>query len=338
MTKITIGLIGVGDIVSSHLNALKANPEYELMGICRRSADKLKTQAADLGVDGYTDFHDMLAEKPDVVLISLPHNLHYTVALEALKAGCHILMEKPVVISMKEANGLIAAAKKANKTVVPTESSYWLPVYRTAREIVESGKLGRLLFGNITNHRFYFAENRPNWFLKSETSGGGQFMNIGIHRMAAIRTIIGDDYKEVSVTASVHRIHDKHDIEAATQAIVMYEDGAAMTYEECGYFKPPSELSNGIHFVFEKGMLGINAGKVWTSDRDGNTTYHKLLPEPEGGPYGALYGQMLKALKGKNHYPTLYHGIADIRTALAAYISSEKQDTMNLRDTEWLIG
>jgi len=337
MTKITIGLIGIGDIVSSHLSALKANPEYELIAICDHSAEKLKIQTANLGVDGYTDYRDMLAKKPDVVLIGLPHNLHYPVALEALEAGCHVLMEKPVVISMEEANGLIAAADKANKIVIPTESSYWLPIYRTARKIVESGKLGKLLFGNIINHRYYFVDSRPDWFLKNKTSGGGQFMNIGMHRMAAIRCILGDDYKEKLVTASVHRIHKDRDIEAATKAMVMYEGGAAITYEECGYFKPPPELQKVLHFVFEHGMLGVTDSRVWTSDKNGDVTDYPLLPNPEGGPYGALYGQMLEAIRGNPHYPTLNHGVADIRTALAAYASAEKQDIVNLSNTEWLI-
>ena len=118
----------------------------------------------------------------------------------------------------------------------------------------------------------------------------------------------------------------------------MYESGASMTYEECGYFKPPAELARGLHFVFEHRILGITDGRVWTSDKNGDVTDHQLLPEPEGGPYGALYGEMLKAIKGEPHYPTLRHGIADIRTALAAYASAEKQDRVNLRNAEWLIG
>ncbi len=337
MNKITIGLIGIGDIITSHLNALKANPEYKLKAICRRSPEKLKIQSEKLGVKGYTDYHDLLAEKPDVVLISLPHNLHYPVAMDALNAGCHILIEKPITVSMKEANTLIDTTKKVDRIIIPTESSYWLPVNRTAREIVKSRKLGKLLFGNITNHRFYFSETRPDWFLKSETSGGGQFMNIGMHRIATVRCIIGDDYEEVSVTASVHHIHNNYDIEAATKALIMYKNGEAMTFEECGYFKPPPELSQDLHFVFENGILGINRSTVWTSDHDGNVTNHKLTDEPDGGPYGALYKQMLKAIRGENYYPTLRHGAADIRTALAAYASADRKTIINLVNKEWII-
>ncbi len=336
--RVTIGLIGVGDIVDCHLNALKANPEYELMGVCRRSPEKLKRQADELGVKGYTDYHDMLADPPDVVLISLPHSLHCQVALEALESGCHILMEKPVAVSMEEINDIASAADKAGRAIVPTESSYWLSPFRTAGQIVRSGTLGKLLFGNYTNHRFYFTEERPGWFLDSEMSGGGQFMNIGVHRLSAVRCIIGDDYEETSVTASVHRIHPEHDIEAATKMLVMYAGGAGMSYEECGYFHPPEEWSpRDIHFVFEKGMLGITNNHVWTSDRDGNTTRHELLPDPPGGAYGALYSQMLRAIDGKDHYPTVRHGAADVRIALAAYASADCGQTVDLRREDWVV-
>lgn len=337
MSKIKIGLIGIGDIVDCHLNALKANPEYELMGVCRRSLDKLRVQAAALGVKGYSDYRDMLIDKPDVVLISLPHNLHYQTALDALDAGCHVLMEKPVAVSMKEINGLVVASKKAGKIILPAESSYWQSSCRTAREVVQSGKLGKLLFGNFTNHRFYFTDSRPGWFFKADTSGGGQFMNIGVHRAAAVRCIIGDDYEEESVTASVHKINPRYDIETATKASVIYKGGEGITYEECGLFKPPAELSRGLYFVFENGILGIAEDHVWTSDIDGHVATHEFLPEAEGGAYGALYAEMLKAINGKLYYPEFEHGAKDARIALAAYASAKQKTVIQLSNTDWQI-
>ncbi|MFH1615589.1 MAG: Gfo/Idh/MocA family oxidoreductase [Planctomycetota bacterium] len=338
MSKITIGLIGTGDILDCHLCALRANPDYKLIGICRRSPEKLKAQAMELGVKGYTDYHDLLACRPDVVLISLPHNLHYQAALDAIDVGCHIMMEKPIACSMNKVNGMITAAEEARKVIMVTESSYWLPSYRTARKIVQSGLLGKLLFGSFTNYRFYFNDDRPNWFLQSETSGGGQFINLGVHRTAAVRCIIGDDYyEEVAVMASVHRNHPQYDIESATKAMVIYAEGQAVTYEECGYYHPPAELPQGLHFVFEKGILGIKNDCVWTSDKDGNVTHYELLGEHTGGAYGVIYGQMLKAMDGRAHYPTVRHAAKDVRIALAAYASAEKKKTINLRDSEWTI-
>ncbi len=338
MNKVTIGLIGVGDIVDCHLNAIKSNPQYKLTGICRRSAEKLKVQAAELGVKGYLDYHEMLDDKPDVVLISLPHYLHYPVTLDALAAGCHVLVEKPIAVSMKEVNGMISVAEKAGRVIMPTESSYRVSSFRTAREIVQRGELGKLLFGNYTNHRFYFTAERPGWFLKSETSGGGQFMNIGVHRTSAIRCIIGDDYEEISVSASIHRIHPEYDIEAAAKILVMYAGGEGISYEEFGYFRPPEEFgAKDLHFVFERGMLGITGDYVWTSDRNGNVIRHEFLSDPAGGAYGALYEQMLKAINGEEHYPTIIHGAKDVRIALAAYASAEQNKTIDLQSRQWAI-
>ena len=84
-------------------------------------------------------------------------------------------------------------------------------------------------------------------------------------------------------------------------------------------------------------MLGLATGKVWTSDKKGKVTYHELFPEPAGGAYGALYGQMLKALKSEHYYPTVRHGAADARIALAAYASAERKATIDLRNPDWVI-
>jgi len=335
--QLKLGLIGVGDILEAHLGACRANPEFKLMGICRRSADKLKAQATKLGVKGYSDYRDMLEDRPGVVLVSLPHNLHYPVARDAIEAGCHVLIEKPLAISMTEINELIRMSRSGERAIMVTENSYWLANFRRAGEIVRSGKLGEFLFGNFANHRFYFTDARPRWFLKSETSGGGQFTNIGVHRIAAVRCILGDDLEEAMVTASVHRIHPQYDIEAATKAMVSYQGGQAMSYEECGYFEPPDPLPRGLHFVFEKGLLGVAGNGVWTSDKDGRVTEHELPNEPPGGAYGALYGQMLKAIRGEEHYPTVRHGAKDVRVALAAYASAEQHATIDLRQKNWLI-
>ena len=70
--KLTIGFIGAGDILQSHLDAIRANPEFHLVSLCRRSRDTLDAQAAQLGCRGFTQYRDLLAEKPDAVLVSLP--------------------------------------------------------------------------------------------------------------------------------------------------------------------------------------------------------------------------------------------------------------------------
>lgn len=337
MAKLKIGLIGVGNILTSHINALKANPRYELAGICRRSAEKLQAQARELGVKGYTDYHDMLDDGYDVVLLSLPHHMHYKATLEAISAGCHCLVEKPLAITVEELNGMIRASESAGKAIMITESAYGDPGNRTARQIVQSGKLGKFLFGNLTNHRFYFNPDRPGWFLKSETSGGGQFMNIGVHRIAAVRCVLGDELTEASVTASVHRIHPQHDIESATKALILYAGGEAMSYEEFGYFQPPDHLPRGLHFVFSEGMLGVAGDHVWTSDKDGKVTRCEFTFDPPGGPYGEIYSQMLRAIDAEEHYPTVRHGAWDVRTALAAYASADQRKAIDLSDAQWSI-
>ena len=78
-------------------------------------------------------------------------------------------------------------------------------------------------------------------------------------------------------------------------------------------------------------MLGVADDYVWTSDRNGDVTRHEFLPEPAGGAYGALYKQMLKAINGEEHYPTIIHGARDVRVALAAYASPKRQGAVDVK-------
>ena len=107
-----------------------------------------------------------------------------------------------------------------------------------------------------------------------------------------------------------------------------------MSYEECGYFKPLDTITPGVHFVFEKGLLGLDHEGVWTSDRDGNVTRHEFCIR-EGQQYVEIYRQMLCAMRGEPHYPTIHHAAANVRIALAAYASAEKQTEINLKSEQW---
>ena len=207
MDTITVGLIGLGDIIHVHLDALNANPEYRLVGVCDKSPQRLRQRMTDLDVEGFENYQDLLDQKPDMVVITLPHYLHAPVAIDALNAGCHVLIEKPLAITMAEVNSIIETAQAQKRAVMCSEGSYWRAASQTARSIVARGEMGGFLFGHYVNYRYYFTDTRPAWFLSASTSGGGQFCNIGMHRLADVRCILGDGLQEVSVRASVHRIH-----------------------------------------------------------------------------------------------------------------------------------
>ena len=333
--SVRIGVIGAGDILGTHLEGLRFNPEYRLTGLCGLDRDQVEDAARASKARAYTDYRDLLADRPDVVSVNLPHHLHAPVCLDALRAGCHCLVEKPLAISLDDLRRMRAAAAAAGKALMVAESSYWEPVSRAIRERVADGALGEFVSGMNVFHRVYFNPGRPAWFLEPAKSGGGMLINVGVHHFAAIRCMLGDAPEEIAVTAAVQHPDPEKTVEAASTVMVVYGQGAAMCHENFGHFKPPDDLHRGFHLVFSRGIVGVKSGSIWIADRNGHTTYHGIPALPPGGTYGLLYRELLKAVRGDDHYPTALHGARDVRLALAAYASARECRSVDLSNVEW---
>ena len=334
MEKVTIGCIGVGEILDAHLKGLRANPEYELVSICRRSEDKLHRMAAQLGCEGFTNYHELLAQKPDVVLVSLPHGLHCRVTLEAFEAGCHVLVEKPMAVSLDECNRMLRAAHERGRHLIVTEAASFTPGAILTGQRFKAGELGRFFTGSIINERFYFHEGRPRWFLDPAMSGGGMFINVGVHRLATARACL-PGLVPVSVSASVCYLPD-HDCEACTSAIVRYKEGGSMLYEEVGYYPKPEWLNVGTHFVFEEGIVTWD-DRTWRLMRRDGRQIGEALPAA-GAPYAPVYANMLRAIRGEEYGPKARECALDVAVAQAAYVSARDKREIYLTSGEWIDG
>ncbi|MBI4242820.1 MAG: Gfo/Idh/MocA family oxidoreductase [Planctomycetes bacterium] len=329
-----IGLIGAGNIAESHVRAIKQFPELKLACVVRRDLEKCKQFTSKYGGKPYTDYRDIFEDGVDIVTVALPHYLHFEVTMTAIKRGCHVLLEKPVALNLDECRKIIKAAKENNVKVMTANCTYMYPGVLKAKEIISSGRLGKFIMGSIISYRFYFTEERPDWFLQKKLAGGGQLFNLGVHRMAVVRSIIS--VKEVSVKATVGFFQKGCDVEGNGMIFVGYEDETAILIEECGYFEVPQKLNTGMHFVFENGIIGDLTGKMWISDRRGNIEYPELPPEPSGGPYESLYREMLSAINdNREPYPSIIEGSKDVRIILAAYESATTGKQVDLTVKEW---
>ena len=333
MKKTTIGVIGIGNIRGGHLNAIAENSEYELIGVCRRSKDILEQIASELGCPGYTDYHDLLAQKPDVVLNSLPHGMHCDVTLEAFDAGCHVLVEKPMAVSAVECNKMLAAAREKNKNLLVTEgSSFTAGAILTGEKFLE-GSLGRFFTGSFINERRYFHDERPAWFLDPVMGGGGMMSNVGLHRLATTRACV-PTLTPSRVSGSVCFVSD-YEAEACTSAMVKYEEGGSMLYEEVGYYKKPDWYHIGVHFVFEEGLVAWDETSWKIMTRSGKEFQEPLPQVPDA--YVQIYANMLKAMKGEDYQPKAEGFAVDTAIVHAAYASSRENREVSLQEDEFKI-
>jgi predicted dehydrogenase len=145
--KIKIGIIGAGTWSQyAHIPAIKEHPDAELVAICQRNQEKLKTVARQWNIpNSYADYREMLGKQPlDGVIISTPHHVHYEQARFALERGIAVLLEKPMVAKASEARELIALAKQKKKTLLVGHPLPHTSIAQRARALVQEGKLGTI--------------------------------------------------------------------------------------------------------------------------------------------------------------------------------------------------
>ena len=184
--KLRMAFIGAGGIATSHLKALRAFDDVEVIGLSDVVEKNLEAKAEefDIPVDGlFTDYHKMLRTlKPDAVSICTPNGLHAPNAIAASKAGAHVIVEKPMGMNAGECKKMIAAAKAVKKKLVIGFQFRYDPKTRFLCKLRDDGVFGDIRFARVQALR---RRGIPNWgvFGRKELQGGGPLIDIGVHAL-----------------------------------------------------------------------------------------------------------------------------------------------------------
>ncbi len=161
-------VIGLGPIGNRHADLYQENPQAELVGVCDLIPERADTAAARLGVPAFYDAPTMLAAlKPDICSIATGGEEygsdHYLPTVQALEAGCHVLGEKPISNSIAQAEAMVAKARELNRCYGIDLNHRFNHAHRLAKQWVEEGRLGHLLFVNMSMWIINPRESSP-WF------------------------------------------------------------------------------------------------------------------------------------------------------------------------------
>lgn len=334
MSDITVGFIGAGTIISSHARAISKLPDVSLVSICDISESQLKKRMRELNIHArpFTDYHRLLEDPPDVVLVAVPHGLHCEVTLDAFRAGCHVLVEKPMAVSVEECNRMLETAARYRRQLVVSEQAAFEPGAVLTGKKFLAGELGRFFMGSRVGQRQYFRDTRPAWFLDPVMSGGGMFANVGMHLLAAGRACL-PGLRPVSVSASVSFVPE-HDIEACTSVLVRYDAGGSMHYAEVGYYPKPEWSHGGTPFMFEEGMVWWNR-KTWRMVSRGGKQTEEDLPDVD--LFVEVYDSLRRAIRGETYAPNAVDYAEDVAIVRAAYESGRSGREILLTDSPWRI-
>jgi scyllo-inositol 2-dehydrogenase (NADP+) len=193
--RIRIGVAGLGRIGwGYHCRAIAAHEQFELVAVQDLLPERLAEAKETYGVAGYADLAQLLAEaKPEAMVIATPTHLHLPMSVEALRAGSHVLLEKPMASDAKEAAAIARAAKRYDRLLTVYQPLRASAYFQHLRAILTSGRLGRVYHVRIG----VFSYGRRNDWQSLRKYGGGMLSNYGAHSLDQLLQLIGYDIKEV---------------------------------------------------------------------------------------------------------------------------------------------
>ena len=289
MEKLKIAVVGVGSISSMHIKNYLANDKVEVYAFCDINEDRLKYMGEKYGITRlYTDEAEMLKALPEIDAVSVCtwNSAHAPCTIMALKAGKHVLCEKPMATNVEDAEAMLAAAKESGKLLMIGFVRRFGRDADTVMDLIEAGSLGEIYYAKAQNLRRNGAPG--GWFGDKSRSGGGPLIDLGVHSIDLVRYLLGkpravsvyvsaftklgnrSDLKSKKNYVSVGNKgkQDVYDCEDLATAMVRFENGAVLSVEmsfSLNVGKPENSIQlfgveSGVHMEKEVQVFGQMGG------------------------------------------------------------------------------
>lgn len=339
------GLIGCGRISPNHIAAALAN-NLEIVALCdvvfENIEDKILKFDLPRSIKVYTDYKDMLAnEELELVSIATESGKHASIALDCIDAGCNLIIEKPIALSLEDADRIIEAAKEKGVKVCACHQNRFNKSIQKIREAVERRRFGRLFYGtaHIRWNRGYEYYSRAKWRGTWEQDGGA-LMNQCIHNIDLLRWMMGGDIVEVvGMTDKLN--HEYIDAEDLGIALVRFANGSYGIIEGTTDIYPQN-LEETLYIFGEKGTVkaggkSVNIIEEWRfsdalDDPDEvKQQYNENPPNVYGFGHTPLYADVIDAIKNdRAPYVSAKDGRRALELVLAIYKSAAEGVSVKL--------
>ncbi len=340
-------LIGCGRIATNHIKAV-LNNKLELVAVCDVLPEKMEALLAKHGLENdeailrYTDYKQMVEEHPEIQLISIAteSGLHAEIALYCIDHGINLIIEKPMAMSMADADEIIRRAEAQHVKVSACHQNRFNIAVQKLRKAVESGRFGKLSHGSIhvrwNRNKDYYTQApwRGTW-----AQDGGALMNQCIHGIDLLRWMMGSEV--VSVYGQTRRqLHSYLEAEDLGMAVVTFKNGAVATIEGTTNVYPQN-LEETLYVFGEFGTVKLggkstNNIDVWDfADETDADKENKGLEEAASNVYGnghtSLFADVVEAIEqDRQPYVDARAGRDALEMVLAIYKSAAEGKAVNL--------
>lgn len=350
-------LIGCGRIAVKHLKAIFKNHAYQLVGIADVSPDAPGRLLADCGlspssiqklrtsVGFFTDYHEMLEKlKPDVVAVTVPSGLHYRIGKDAMLAGAHILLEKPMTMRVGEARELYDISQATGRKIAMGHIYRYFPIVGRLRSDIAAGKFGAISHGAVVvrwgHDQAYYdqAPWRGTW-----KSDGGALMNQSVHALDLLCWLMCGEATEVS--AMLNRRSHRMEAEDVALGTVLLDNGALCQIEGTTN-SPKKDHEASFYLCGTKGTIriGLRKGVPSFDIRDANNKklnlYYLRQDLREKGlsallsatnPHAGIYQDLALAIRdAREPLADAHSGFTSVQMVLAMYLSAKERQHVSL--------
>lgn len=253
MSKVKIGIIGSRFQADCIAQSVKMMPEEaEVVAVCSPTPGNARAFAERHGLQShYTDYREMLRDPAiEMVSITAPNRMHAQMTIDAARAGKHVVCEKPLCVTLEEADAMIDACAKAGVLLLYAEELFFAPKYVKAKQMADEGAFGRV---HLVKQSEKHSGPHSDWFWDVTQSGGGALMDLGCHGIAFCWWFLGKP-KVKSVYAhlatQVHGAKTQGDDEAL--CIIEFEGGATGVVENS--WTKPGGMDDTIEIFGDKGQ------------------------------------------------------------------------------------
>ncbi len=331
-----IAFAGAGFIINIHAKAAKVQKDVELTAVVEKFSDKAETLAKKFRIENqYETVEQMLrAGGVDTLVIGTPNFMHASQAIAALKAGVHVMVEKPMAMNARDAEKMLeASALSGAKLMVAhcwrfDEDVNWLKVH--------SKRLGKII--RTKGYGVHTHWGPSGWFTQKQFAGGGALADMGIHALDTARFLLGDP-KPVSVYAKIGTHYKNFDVDDTGVIIVEWDNGAT-SYIKSGWWQPHSDGPEAGTQLY--GTRGF--GQVFPTQLElPNVKTQKLdiiksgfkFPRKEHCPQSMYDAQMAYFIhcirQNKTPIPGGLEGLMNMKVVDAAYKSSRTGKVVEIK-------
>jgi predicted dehydrogenase len=277
MKKYKSAIIGCGAVFCTHGVSIRICERAELVAVCDKVKEKADDTAKQYNCRAYTDYIEMLeSEDIDVVHICLPHFLHAPVALECMKRGKHVITEKPMAISVGEAQEMIDASKKYGVTLACIFQNRYNPGTQLVRNMYLSGELGRVKGAKcfVTWARSGNYYKKSDWKGTWDKEGGGVIIDQAIHTIDVLRYILNCKAVEVDATIA-KRGSEEIEVEDTAEGAILFENGLLANFHAINYYSFDDDIQVDMDFengrariISERASVTMFDGRAFSAERD----------------------------------------------------------------------